>query len=882
MPPPYRHHQYLSPRSSHQAVPTPGSKATNNAESPSPRPALLLELASQRVVPSDQPQSRASSAAGVIVNRALSIFEEQQVNPPVILLIEMEPSRSSTDNGAKAVTSTHHSAVKYDHYFKMIEEYFSAANVNAPIPGDPGIKVLVQRTGSTATPVWSRRLHTERSDEQQYQVGSHRPTNLSHAFATPSRLGAFEVYLVTRYGSDRPRYSCLHSKLTSRTWPKLRHLVFRVEQSLHAFWADRALLPLAAQAVQEQQVVRQEIERWAPKASPQTLTVARARLAELEVADCELHCLIEINDMEGLRERLSSASASGSIRVAAKSRLASYDASSLALLGIAKRACVEVSDVEDVLEAHRDIGSDAARIEAEKRLACLNAADEALQEAAVAAPRELALLRAALNQHGAAASSSVRGELTALASRVEAADAELGRWRWSALGRAPFEARELEAAVMRHGPQASESVLADLVDIQGADTALRAALARVPLEAAEIQLALDNCGSRASTSVCLHVERQLSALRAADTELLTAMAKGAPEAQELAVAIEIHGPAASASVLALAPPKLKALEAADAALRQGLAEIPMEVAELQTKLAEHGPKASASVCIQVEQQLSELRISDAALKAAMVKAPAEAQDVYSSIEVHGPFASASVVQATQERADALSFHDAILQQRLGRQPLESAVLRHYLDEHRCHASASVVSAVVQRLEELVAADEALRAIVSEPPSRWKKRVTATLAAKGSNKTIAIAAQREESEKRSAQLLKYADLSAAVEHYGKQASASMATCASDAAVTELLEVSGIGKEDGQAAYELHRNFASEELVRLMVKRFGLGSSKKTLWVAPKRRRNSILARLRPQASVTEYELDYATAESGDVATAAAAAAAAIPEALDNEH
>ena len=659
------------------------------------------------LISSNKPPSSASAASEIIKRRAESIFEEHQ-DSPIVVLVEMLPSDYSRETGTR---STWHDATKYVQYAMLIQEQFENMCMSPYIQGE-GIQVKVVQTESTAAPIWSLQTRDRPADEPRHP-SQLRPTNLSHASATPSRLGAFEVYLVARYAPNRTHYEQLHSKLTSKTWPHLPTLFKRIYHALDLFWADSGLYQTATRRELEQEELRNDIERWGAGASAQTLAKARTRLAAIVAHDHELDRLMGSMGCEEVVKELRSQVAAGNGSVsklaAGEAALASYETSTGKLQAVIRRAGVDAKDVVEAIDRWRTSAGDDVLARAEAKLLSLNAADEALETAMSASPRELAQLQASFGQHGERASGTVRAQMATLVSQVEAADSELMRWRWSAMGRASYEARELRAAIEQHGPKASKSVLSDLVDIEDADDALREALGRKPLDATELQASLDQLARRASTSVCLHVERQLGVIQAADTAIMAAMAGGTVDALELKAAIDLHGPVASASVLKLAKPKLALLEAADETLHRMMRAESFESAGmLEEALSEHGPSASASVRRRVEDKLSEIRSADTALKAAMAKLPAEARDLDAAIELYGSSASTSLSQATASKAKALKSRDMALQEVLAATPQEATSIQAGLEEHGPHASASVVALAAQKLHDMMAADDALQ------------------------------------------------------------------------------------------------------------------------------------------------------------------------------
>jgi len=728
------------------------------------RPTPSLELANHSVIASaKRPGARSSAQAAkeVILRRAEQMFRTQQIDPPVLLLIEMLPARSaalSSDDeapasGSKAISTTRHDAAKYQRFFNTIHEHFCASGVQCPVVGKGDLSgfggmttyISVLETESTEAPVWVRSLHAHKRSSplkerarssrtprgsprltefdmkaESFQVGDYRPSNLSYACAAPSRIGAFEVYMVSRYGSEAPHCELLHSKLLTGTWPRLADLVQSVEGALLPFWADSALLSAASQKVQEHSDLEMHIEIWQGFARPQTLSTALTRLSSLAAADEEVMRLMEADDVEGMRAVVGVRDYSRSLRLLVHQRISDFESSNRMLERAVHTENLNQQDIDRALNMFAEASSTRGestewRAAAESKLVEMRAADVALRAAIKARPVERAVMQAAMQEHGKQASAVVRAEMSAALQVAEAADAQLLRWRWSVKGQAPYEAKELAAALEQHGHMASASVLDDLVDIQAADDALRKALAAKPLEAADLQAALDAHEARASTSVCLHVQGQLNVLRVADLAIRTAIARVPLERHELAMAVRMHAEGASASVAAMAPPVLRALEVADMALSKAIVATPLEATELQTSLSKHGSNASVSTAQLVESRLRELRRADAALVAAMAKLPVEAHELTSAITAYAASASASVVQALTNKADDVRLMDAAVRALIAAPPLEAAEVRAGLDAHRTGASASVVATVMHRLADLDAADETLQAVLARKP-----------------------------------------------------------------------------------------------------------------------------------------------------------------------
>ena len=165
-------------------------------------------------------------------------------------------------------------------------------------------------------------------------------------------------------------------------------------------------------------------------------------------------------------------------------------------------------------------------------------------------------------------------------------------------------------------------------------------------------------------------------------------------------------------------------------------------------------------------------------------------------------------------------------------------MRAGLDAHRTGASASVVATVMHRLADLDAADEAVRAILSLPPSHWRKLLESVptdpkppegLETSDGPPSSPMSTQSgivrmpmgnlskmglAEMEK-SAALLCYADLSAAASQYGPRASRSMRTAVADMALSQLLlpwlGTKGEANEYMLAALELHGQYATEPMI-----------------------------------------------------------------------
>lgn len=71
---------------------------------------------------------------------------------------------------------------------------------------------------------------------------------MSHAKHVPTRLGAFEVYVLTNAPADSRVDSvvAVHSKLWSRRWPSMPMLTKRVQAALAPLLADKAISSAAA------------------------------------------------------------------------------------------------------------------------------------------------------------------------------------------------------------------------------------------------------------------------------------------------------------------------------------------------------------------------------------------------------------------------------------------------------------------------------------------------------------------------------------------------------------------------------------------------------------------------------------------------------------
>ena len=774
------------------------------------------------------------------------MFRTQQIDPPVLLLIEMLPARSaamSSDDGApvagsKAISTTRHDAAKYQRFFNTIHEHFCASGVQCPVGGKGDLSgvggmttyISVLETESTEAPVWVRSLHAHKRSSplkerarsprtprgsprltefdikaESFQVGDYRPSNLSYACAAPSRIGAFEVYLVSRYGSESPRCELLHSKLLTGTWPRLADLVQSVEGALIPFWADSALLPAASQKVQEHSELEAQIEIWQGFARPQTLSTARTRLSSLAAADEEVMRLMEADDVEGMRAVVGVRDVSRSLLPLVHQRLSDFESSTRMLQRTVNTENLNQEDIDRTLSMFAEASSTRGestlwRTAAEAKLVEMRAADVALRAAIKARPVERAVMQAAMQEHGKKASAAVRAEMSAALELVEAADAQLLRWRWSVKGQAPYEAKELAAALEQHGHMASASVLDDLVDIQAADDALRKALAVKPLEASDLQAVMDAQEARASTSVCLHVQRQLNALRVADLAIRSAIARVPLERHELAMAVRMHAEGSSASVVALAPPVLRALEAADMALSKALVTKPLEASELQTSLSKHGPGASVSTAQLAESRLRELRMADAALVAAMAKLPVEAHELTSAITAYAASASASVVQALTNKADDVRLMDAAVRALIAAPPLEAAEVRAGLDARRTGASASVVATVVYQLAELDAADEALQAVLARKPVEAEDLDAAfQRLRKGASGSVAEAVQKKLAEVQAADAtLRLASAQRPVEAAPIKRALSMCGAVASASVRAEVErqLEGLEAEDAE--------------------------------------------------------------------------------------
>ena len=91
---------------------------------------------------------------------------------------------------------------------------------------------------------------------------------MAWAGRAPSRVGAFEVYIVTNLADDKrvPRAASVHSKLWSRRWPNLRKLTARCQHVLAPLLADAALRAAVERGACEADELRAVLAKHGPAA----------------------------------------------------------------------------------------------------------------------------------------------------------------------------------------------------------------------------------------------------------------------------------------------------------------------------------------------------------------------------------------------------------------------------------------------------------------------------------------------------------------------------------------------------------------------------------------------------------------------------------------
>ena len=163
-----------------------------------------------------------SPAVRTFLHRAQQVLMQQvsakpHLPPSVIVLVEIHAKQRGC--------SLSHDMERYQHAYNRIVEAVGDAIASPDDTSGAEVTALVARAPqaqrTTLRPALNSYLTTSAA------VGL--PTNLAYTGAPESRIGAFEVYLITAFPSDGslhvPRVAGLHSKLWTRRFPNANNIV---------------------------------------------------------------------------------------------------------------------------------------------------------------------------------------------------------------------------------------------------------------------------------------------------------------------------------------------------------------------------------------------------------------------------------------------------------------------------------------------------------------------------------------------------------------------------------------------------------------------------------------------------------------------------------
>ena len=702
--------------------------------------------------------------------------------PTVLLLVECSPNAESA--------SCRHSLDKYAAYFGLLKAAFDGKVIpsNDTEDTERSMTVKVQQTPETLAPVWSDeaewwpggsfvgadnhnpsyawpppRSNLPQPDQHVWSrgqwFGEQRPVNVSFAAARPARVGAFEIYLVTKQHGD-PKVWKIFSKLEQRCWPKVKNIVQRCNKIFKTCHADWALGDLMQQKNElEASLLETKLELWKSMATMPVRDAARAMLACIRAADRQTEEAMP--NPAALRVLLDGPpiGMSPSLRAVAIEKRAKYDEATeaadlemnAALVAPEQeelrtklerlRADLSVSMSEGVHKVLAELEANDARmrnamvnpdalrlileedilVSASVRAAAeeLRAKNDDLTKAADATLMAIVLtggnpeeadLVAAMQAHKEWGSSYVQNQGETKLNDLRLANRSVK----AAMAKSPQEATELTAAIKKDAHRLSVSVkeaaLALLDSLRAADNALREAMTKLPQVASEIEGALKQYGQQSSRSVA---EEAFHA--AADAGLSEAMATVPLEAKELREALTRHGQNATAPVRAEAEQKLERLQAADTALRMAMTGPKVEAEDLESAYAQFESQASVSVRSDAEAKLATLRAADAAIAAASASMPPEASVLQEAFTQHNAFASAKVAERAGARLEEMHTADSALRAALVQTPLEFVGLVATRVQHDLHASASVKVQVEEKMASMRVADAALIADAATVP-----------------------------------------------------------------------------------------------------------------------------------------------------------------------
>ena len=744
-----------------------------------------------------------AAAAPVIVRRATTMLNEPCIR--VLLLVEYCQDSASA--------SVRHDPEKYQRYFEQLKAAFEGKTIPSPDADDERrtIEVDVRATPTTWAPVWSggnRDGWFKMSDTTLKQTewppalppaedvlgqsvrfdphagageddvewnrelwfGEHRPVNVSFATARPTRLGAFEIYLVTKDFGE-PKCYQLYSKLASRCWPNIDSVVKRCGVLLRRCFGDWTLGDLLMAPTVEQSELRAKLEVFKADANPEWTQQAHAKIDALKVVDGSIEEAMTNKDPDVLRDLLrgiDELSASVSVRAAGhvqdeynnqvrqradEAITEQMSASAEALDQDQLRSTIEAKKTEatdeltdraraflaelqtadaNILKAMEDqdecrtllLNDDTEIMSAKVRAAALqrlaeydaatNTADGALLQLmnAPADQVEHATLRAKLDEVTVEASQDRIERTLHRLNELQAMDQKVTKAMPD-----PDELRSNnldETVRMSHSVRSVAKTQRDKYD--AAETELESVL-MAPVEKVEqsvLRSKMEELNDLVTRGLMERARARLQDLQSGDDHVLRAV-KGPDTLQ--AVVLD-DSELMSASVREKAKAKRVENDAADTKLAALLKTQP-EDTQLVAAMQEHLANGTTPVRQSAEQKLNDIRNANRALRTAMAANPLEATDLASALSQHGDWASNSVETAGEATLAVLETADVALRDAMTKLPPAASDLLEALAEHGQRASRSIATTAF-----IQAQDAALRAAIIVMPVEAQELRTA--------------------------------------------------------------------------------------------------------------------------------------------------------------
>ena len=648
---------------------------------PRHRSAPTLQVHDSRTLPATyQTELVSKPMYAILVEHARKHRQE------LMLLVEMNPA-------SQANFSLHQTAHKYQDHLSLLHMALGDAIRSDAHPDTVFISTAAARLPDS----WLQESGPAFDDCRR--LGGPVASNLSHAGTAPSRLGAFEVYMVWKPPSGKPPHvEQLFSKLFSRCWPRADLIVKRLcekcyikaemavrqgrlelaqsmqlkgpalravldEMSTRSCWAELQVHPTAVAAIKlladfesrasqiladdsltdalkvnDQAAFVEVVKQHLPNCTPEVEALVRSKMAE--VADAKLRLVISKGDKAALEAACASA-----VFEPAKTLLQTCHES---MYREVTEKLDEVCSAENELKRAIDRGEASGIAEALERVShqwspqLQEMAKEKLQiiraadEALTTAP-DKATLDIAIKTHLSQCSPSVSDALRPIIAKVS--DLAL----CAALENG--DALALQAAASQHlegcSPDVAQTVKATLIAVEVTETALMAAMSRG--EATDIVHAIEAVDPIMSPFLRSQAKDKASAVLVMDTQLRALIA--GEDRIALQEAAQQWAASCSPSVMEQGRERITAL--CDAALRAVLAT--GDRAALEVKAAENIAYCSAAVAQDVGEKLHQVRYMEEALYRAVSRG--EAAEITAVLEAMDPVFSSAMVADARTRLE---------------------------------------------------------------------------------------------------------------------------------------------------------------------------------------------------------------------------------------